>query len=367
MEDISGCFTFVKVAKKQFPVLWKPLSSVLIGLFSVCLLLEAVFRILPVSDRVEIMPVDAAHPYLHFRPSTGYRLTQGNLFQIRAYKRTNNEGFFSDLDIVEGDTAPRVAVIGDSFVEAIQVANGDAVHARLDSLLPVKWKVYGIGSSGSALPQYLAYARYARERLNPRAFVFVIYQNDFFESVAGKSPVAGHHYFTPNGRVVRYDRPAESIWRRVIFSSAFFRYLWLNVKLPRFFRGGQSKQNHIQSSNDILTTNLLRVFVNNLVEVSGGVPVWVITDAPRPAIYGNRWEEEQHIHPVYRLYRNFRDECERVGFRTVDMAPVFRRDYLQHYQRFEFPTDGHWNQRGHLLAAEALAQSMQSSLFPEKQ
>jgi hypothetical protein len=353
------------VAIKQFPPLLKPLSAVLIGLVSVFLLLEAVFRLLPVSDRVEIMPVNESHPYLHFRPSQEYQITQGNLFQIRARKRTNNEGFFSDLDVLEGDTNSRVAVIGDSFVEAVQVENRETIHARLDSLLPPDWTVYGIGSSGSALPQYLAYARYACERLKPKALVFVIYQNDFQESIAGKSPVAGHHYFTSQGGMMRYDRPAESLVRRLVFSSAFFRYLWLNVKLPRFFRRGQSMQTHIKNTHDSLTTSIMKGFVDKLVEVSDGLPVWIITDAPRPAIYGRGWEEAQHLHPAYRLYGRFRDECARAGFRTVDLAPVFRRDHLLHQTRFEFPTDGHWNVRGHRLAAEALVESIKPVLFPE--
>lgn len=336
----------------------KQVTAIFIGLLFVLLLLEIVFRFLPVSDRVEIMPVNESSPYLHFRPSAEYRITQGNLFQIRAHKRTNNEGFFSDVDFVEGDTMPKVAVIGDSFVEAVQVENRETIHARLDSLFPAEWKVYGIGSSGSALPQYLAYARYALQRLKPRALVFVIYQNDFLESIAGKSPVAGHHYFSADGSVSRIDRPAESFLRRLVFRSAFFRYLWLNVKLPRFFQRNPAGKKDHSNSHEYLTNNIIRSFIDNLVEVSEGIPVWVITDAPRPAVYGRQWEDARTRNSVYRLYGRLRSAADSAGFNTIDLAPVFRRDYLLYRERFEFPTDGHWNTRGHRLAAEALAGSM---------
>ncbi len=341
------------------------LTTILLGGIIVpFLILELIFRCLPVSDRVEFMPVNDQHPYLHAKPHQVYRLTQGNLFQIQAVKRTNNEGFFCDLDFQPGDTSPRVAVIGDSFVEALQVANADAIHARLDSLLPPRWSVYGIGSSGSALPQYLAYARYAIGRLKPQALVFVIYQNDFTESLAGVAPVAGHHYFSKDGMTIRYDRPTESLWRRLVYESALFRYLWLNVKLPRFFKKSTNRSKPAVQNMDTLPARITHQFISGLKEVAGTIPVWLVTDAPRPAVYARQWETASSTHPVAKQYAFLRQQAQMAGFHTVDLAPAFRKDFLTHRQRFEFPTDGHWNPLGHRLAAEALATSMLAILLP---
>jgi hypothetical protein len=340
-------------------------ASILLGGFLLpFIFLEAVCRFLPVSDRVDIMPVNASHPYLHFKPIQTYSLTQGNLFQIQARKQTNNEGFFCDQDLLPNDSSPRVAVIGDSFVEAVQVENSETIHARLDSLLPREWKVFGIGSSGSALPQYLAYARYAMYRLKPKALVFVIYQNDFTESLVGKSAIAGHHYFTRDGRLIRLDRQADPWWKLALFKSAFFRYLWLNVKLPRFFSSNSIQGKSRTSKVDEQTVIVTRYFLTQLKQIAGDTPVWIITDAPRPAVYSSHWEKISISHPVAMKYAHLRKEALRFGFQTVDLAPVFRHDYLIHRQRFEFPTDGHWNTRGHSVAADALAASIIKNMQP---
>ena len=340
-------------------------SILLGGLIVPFLILETICRLLPVSDRVEFMPVDDHHPYLHAKPDQVYHLTQGNLFQIQTIKRTNNEGFFCDLDLKSRDTLPGVVVIGDSFVEALQVANSESVHAHLDSLLPSEWSVYGIGSSGSALPQYLAYARYAMERFKPKAIVFIIYQNDFSESFLGKSAIAGHHYFMRDGQMIRLDRPRESWWKQTVFKSAFFRYLWLNVKLPRFFNKPVNRSKSASLEVDEQTVTVTRLFLMQLKKIVGDMPVWFLTDAPRPAIYTRNWEQAAATHPVAMQYAHFRTEARLIGFHTVDMTEVFRDDYFRHRQRFEFPTDGHWNTRGHRLAAQALADSMLPSLLPQ--
>lgn len=329
------------------------------GLIVPFLVLETICRFLPVSDRVEFMPVDDRHPYLHAKPDQVYHLTQGNLFQIQTVKRTNNEGFFCDLDLNPQDTFPRVAVIGDSFVEALQVANSESVHARLDRLLPSHWNVFGIGSSGSALPQYLAYARYAMDKIKPKALVFVIYQNDFIESFGGTSPVKGHHYFITDGRTVRFNRTEESLLRRMLFKSAFFRYLWLNVKLPRFFQRKTSGSSVTQKrKSDDLTLMATRKFISELKMTAGDLPIWIITDAVRPAVYNLQPADTLNNHPISRRYARLRSEASQAGFHTIDLNPVFHGDFLLHHQRFEFPTDGHWNAHGHRLAAEALSAAM---------
>ena len=77
-------------------------------------------------------------------------------------------------------TKPIIAVIGDSYVEALQVKNKDAFHAILDKGLS-SHDVYPIGISGS-LSQYIAFSRYAAEQFSPKLFVFLIIENDFDES-----------------------------------------------------------------------------------------------------------------------------------------------------------------------------------------
>jgi hypothetical protein len=42
----------------------------------------------------------------------------------------------------------------------------------------------------------------------------------------------------------------------------------------------------------------------------------------------------------------------------IDLHPVLAADWLAHGQRFEFSIDNHWNDRGHALAAGAIAAAL---------
>jgi hypothetical protein len=150
-----------------------------------------------------------------------------------------------------------------------------------------------------------------------------------------------------------------------VFKSAFFRYLWLNVKLPRFFNKPVNRSKSAPQEVDKQTVTVTRLFLIQLKKIVGDMPVWLLTDAPRPANYARNWKEAAATHPVAMQYAHFRTEARLIGFYTVDMTEVFRDDYFRHRQRFEFPTDGHWNTRGHRLAAQALADSMLPSLLPQ--
>lgn len=76
--------------------------------------------------------------------------------------------------------------------------------------------MYGFGTSGSSLSQYLAYAQYVRDTFRPDGLTVVIIGNDFDESLRKYKSEPGLHYFaeSPDGRLdlVRIDRPVPW-WR----------------------------------------------------------------------------------------------------------------------------------------------------------
>ena len=46
--------------------------------------------------------------------------------------------------------------------------------------------------------------------------------------------------------------------------------------------------------------------------------------------------------------------CARHGLECIDLTTAFSNDYKATAQRFDFPTDGHWNEHAHFLASEVL-------------
>jgi hypothetical protein len=103
----------------------------------------------------------------------------------------------------------RVAVIGDSFVEAVQVAVEDKFHVLLEQMVnnvdhPRKMRTWAFGYSGTGqinqLPYYDAYAR----AFSPRLVVLVVVNND----ISNNSPVleALRHGWSP------FHQPRLTAW-----------------------------------------------------------------------------------------------------------------------------------------------------------
>ena len=111
--------------------------------------------------------------------------------------RVNSQGFI-DREPVSAERAAEgchIAFMGDSFVEAREVAIADKFHVRLEEMaardlphLDVTTQAYGIPATGqiNQLPFYDEYAR----QLTPKLVALVFFINDFFESAPALTAVA---------------------------------------------------------------------------------------------------------------------------------------------------------------------------------
>ena len=124
-----------------------------------------------------------------FQPHAEVRHTNG--LDYWTTQRANGLGFLDrePPDPARAAASCHVAVVGDSFVEAREVAIADKLHVRLEALaaaalpeLDVTASAYGRYQTGQAnqLPYYDEYAR----RLRPNLVVLVAVDNDFEESSA---------------------------------------------------------------------------------------------------------------------------------------------------------------------------------------
>ena len=78
-----------------------------------------------------------------------------------------------------GQPGPLLALIGDSYVEALMLPFRDSLTGRLTTRSIPGMRVYSFGMSSSALSNYLAYADFAAQRFHPQAMVFLNIGNDF--------------------------------------------------------------------------------------------------------------------------------------------------------------------------------------------
>jgi hypothetical protein len=332
------------------------------------LLLEALFQLLPVSDVPPLQPVNAQTPLLHYEPNAEYRYSRDWNFSIRTQRRTNNYGFTHTGDFRPGETTPLMMVIGDSFIEAHQIAPGEAVAEVLGAAVRGTGRVYGMGVSGAPLSQYLVFARYAKTAFRPQAMTFVIIENDFDESLLKYKTEPRFHYFAEDGSLVRVDYRLSAA-KRLLRHSAALRYVMLNLEaahrlnvLQASWRGGLAYAQAGTEPEERIVDSYRAVdhFLDQLPESSGLGPrsILFVLDAPRPSIYSAatlaRIDNGLHA----RLRRYFAAEAAARGYPVIDMQPLFIGRHRLDGSRFEAgPTDSHWNALGHRVVAEQIRSS----------
>jgi hypothetical protein len=345
------------------------LISVLIGIAGGLVLLEIPLRFLPVHEGMTAQPVDAANPIFRFAPNREVVWSGGWNFAIVNRVRVNNAGFVNDQDYDPADRRPLLAVVGDSYVEAGMVPYPETVQGRLAAQVGDRARVYSFAASGAPLSQYVSWAKWAREHWRASALAIVVVGNDFDESLAAYNAQPGfHHYVEDGGSLVlrRYDyRPGRL--RELARKSALARYLIFNLgvlhhhnALRAFLampfatpaRASPYVGNTAAAADAARLRDSeagVRAFLRDLVEVAGWEPERVVFlvdgiryPASDPAILDSYF---------VRMRGFFLAESRRAGFEAIDLDPMF---FARPGERFEFPTDAHWNGNGHGVAATAV-------------
>lgn len=334
-------------------------------IITVAILLEIIFRLLPTSSPIDLQPLLDKEDILRFKPNQKTTLSLGKNFYKIVEKSTNNYGFYSSYDYII-NSKPNIAIIGDSLIEAAQIRSEDTFGEMIQSENP-DLKVYQFGVSGVPLSQYIKMIKYVEKEFSPEYFAIAVVGNDFDESLCNYRIKEGTWCFNDKFELKFNPFFGYQGIRGLARKSAFMRYLvfhanlnWrkllsdLNLNDP----GLKAKPQYIDKT-DKLTSNeiniasrgAIKAFFQEIDKMDLAAKVIIILDADRNNIY-ERWGVTESY---FNEMRTFMIESAIThGVNYIDMDPVFREDFVVFKKSFQFPTDGHWNEHAHGLAAREL-------------
>ncbi len=351
-----------------------PAVSIVAGLVAVALVLEIVLRFLPVCDAQHRLPVNDDNHIFRFEPDRTIRWSSGWDFSMTNTLHVNNDGFLSGIDYHADDTGPLLAVVGDSYVEALMVPYEETGQGRMQEALEGRGRVYAFAIRGSPLSQYLAMAEYARDKYRPDAMAIVVVGNDFDESLLAYKSEPGYHYFAEREdgslELLRIDyTPGRT--KLLVRHSALARYLLINLQLllvpsrlkDRLADRGQRPTAYVgntpSAAGEERATRSKRGVDAFLAElpVRSGLDksrILLVVDGIRPHLYEPAMLDSVNGSFFDVMRRYFLERANEAGYEVIDMQTVFMAHFARFGQRFEYTHDDHWNPLGHQLFFEAM-------------
>lgn len=325
------------------------LASLLCMVFALLLALELSFRFLIPACESPYYFYDREHKILRFDNSKSLQglYTFGNLSEIRANWHVNKAGWLSDVDYEPHTGKPVLAIIGNSYVEALQVPPKMNLTAHLRDRLRDCYEVQSFAVSGAPLSQFLQMSRYARATVHPRVMIFCLTADTIKESLRKEKP--GFLYFTLDGTEVKEGElpfTASTIVMQSYRKSALLRYLKLNngfIVSRREFptAGGGTADQDNGESRKILSYAFSAIRAEN-----PDTEIMMVLDAPRQEIYhGGSLAKAEATRNLVKL------EAEYQGMHFVDLTSGMCRLYSLNHRMFNYDINFHWNGYGHEVVA----------------
>jgi hypothetical protein len=342
-------------------------------------LLELVLRLLPVAWAPPVQPATAENPIQRYAPNTAYTWSLGWNFSIVVHGRTNAQGFTARYDYDATATSPLVTVVGDSFIEALQVPFAESLTGRLQAALGNRGRAYAFAQSGSPLSQYVACVRHAAVTYHPEKIVVSVVGNDFDESVYAHRQRDGIYHLHPRpGGGFDFKLtplPEPGFAEQFLRHSALALYLARNVGIgnvgewfkPRAAHAADEPGRYV--GNTSAAADPLRIaegeqviewFLATLPKVASLVPrdIVIVVDGMRPELYKAAALAVAQDSYFGQMRASLIRQAKAQGFQVIDMEPVFRAAYAVDHLPFEYPNDGHWNPHGHAVVTAVVREAL---------
>ncbi len=347
-------------------------------LLTFAIFLEVAARyILPTSD----FPDVEFHKYYgnHFVPNQTGTYIRGESQQVKGRFRINAQGWNSphDYEEIKPPGTYRIAVIGDSFVEALQVDYDQSFPYRMEKTLNEnssgnKFQVYSFGHSGANLVQNLEVFREVNRKYKPDLAIIILIHNDFLESFEGYGRVDNSTLRPANDTYTTVPpRPASTMeLKRMFRKSAFVRYWVLNhsaLEKFRFLRSWYYGDTRKVDANVSLTKiqslpmqqfEHLAGYVFNQFYKQGQLTQTRVLIAMNTTAYSFEEIEDKSVSPVAKFNTMSKKKANSAGLPFLDLTDSFRNAWKKNPQEYKWKIDSHWNQHGHRVVAEAISQKI---------
>ncbi len=305
--------------------------------------------------------------------------------EIAAPYRINGQGWNSGIGDYRIERRPgtaRIAIVGDSYIEALQVpydgSVGEFLAAELsDAARPVE--VYRFGVSGAPMSQYLEMVEREAVRYRPDWVVVQLVHNDFDESykvVSGRYASSFMKLRIENGKITgelqpRPWSPGPSEWLRQTATARFLLSRW-QVRpqlLVDLFLGRAQAADRYQANIEIdsiladaATNEAVTDYVFSRLDAvtrAAGARLLVAIDGDRRAIEMGKESRALFLNRLAERVALAR----RIPF--VDLQSAFAADWQSEHRRFGFDNDNHWNTHAHRIAAAAMAAGLREAGWPQ--
>jgi len=348
------------------------ISLLFISLCIFILFLEFVaFRFILIA--ADMPKIDFADGLVKYKPNQKgiYRIKD----EINAVYKINANGWNSANDqyfINKPVDRFRIAIVGDSYVEATEVNFDESLAEKLENKLgKERFEVYRFGISGAPMSQYLHMLRKEVMKYNPDLVIVVLVHNDFNESYEFLQGTYASNFMKlqieDTGDVTEVE-PRQFIrpWYNPIRESATWRYLAIRQKIPYnylkdlllgnkiYYQANISidsiKKNRIKNE---IATNYIFKKMKEICE-NRGAKLLLIMNGVTEVVYGTVNKNESYKRGGLSLNQIAKDAAQQNGIDFIDLEPVFEKDYKENKKRFTFINDGHWNVYGHEVVANTI-------------
>lgn len=252
----------------------------------------------------------------------------------------NAHGLRDDNDVATA-TPDDILVVGDSFTWGWGVDTKDRFSNRLQTLSGRRTFNLSTPTDIDGYAALLAYARSLGAKVG-QVVIAVCLENDI-------------HAYEARGEHEATLPESHSLRRWLADHSAFYLFALTVVHQTPWLRGPAVKAGLIVpnlegSTKNIYDSEVIAASVDRLQEISRLYRTLVVLIPSRALWTGGSRDVEDRVH------REFLAALRQRGIDVLDLRPLLEAQGTP--LAYHFANDGHWNPRGHALAAEAISQHL---------